>query len=87
MEDIDKALRVNPGIIIEEARARLSSPVKEFAHSFADDSDANDLPPLYSSLDHAIRSVSITAFHGNITAAIESTLIYRARRYTSVHRW
>lgn len=54
LEDINKALRVKPGISIEEARKRLPDQIKDFADLFADDGGANDLPSSRGKLDHAI---------------------------------
>ena len=54
LEDISKALRGKPTVTINQARDRLPGPVKDFAHIFADDAGADDLPPSRGSLDHAI---------------------------------
>ncbi|KAI0991762.1 hypothetical protein K3495_g16425, partial [Podosphaera aphanis] len=54
LEDINKALRQKPSLSVEEARERLPDQIKDFAYLFADDSGANDLPPLRGKLDHAI---------------------------------
>ncbi|KAI0992682.1 hypothetical protein K3495_g15503, partial [Podosphaera aphanis] len=54
LEDINKALRTKPCLTTEEAKSRLPEPVKEFAHLFADDNGANDLPPHRDAMDHAI---------------------------------
>ncbi|KAI0990723.1 hypothetical protein K3495_g17464, partial [Podosphaera aphanis] len=44
IEDIRKALRGKPKLTLEEARSRLPDQVKDFAHLFADDGGANELP-------------------------------------------
>ncbi|KAI0991649.1 hypothetical protein K3495_g16538 [Podosphaera aphanis] len=54
LEDINKALRTKPCLTTEEAKSRLLEPVKEFAHLFADDNGANNLPPHRDAMDHAI---------------------------------
>lgn len=54
LEDINKALRGKPKLTIDEARRRLPDEVKDFAHLFADDGGANNLPPPREGLDHAI---------------------------------
>ena len=54
LEDINKALRTKPAFTIEEAERRLPAHIKKFAHLFADNEGAKDLPPLRGSLDHAI---------------------------------
>ena len=54
LEDISKALQVKPKLTIEEARLRLPEQVRDFAHLFADEKGAEDLPPLRGSFDHAI---------------------------------
>lgn len=54
LEDVNKALRTKPSLILDEVRARLPKEVTDFAHLFADDNGANDLPPLRGNLDHAI---------------------------------
>ncbi|KAI0991039.1 hypothetical protein K3495_g17148, partial [Podosphaera aphanis] len=45
IEDISKALRPKNTLSIEDARERLPPEIRDFAHIFADDSGANDLPP------------------------------------------
>lgn len=54
LDDINKALRTKPSVTLEEARRRLPDQVKEFAHLFTDELDANKLPPNRGTLDHAI---------------------------------
>ena len=54
LEDISKALRGKTNLSIEQAQNRLPTQVKDFAHLFADDMGANDLPSLRGALDHAI---------------------------------
>lgn len=54
LEDISKALRGKPKLSIDEARDKLPEQVKDFAHLFADDSGANNLPNSRGHLDHAI---------------------------------
>ena len=54
LEDISKALRGKTNLSIEQARNRLPTQVKDFAHLFADDMGANDLPSSRGALDHAI---------------------------------
>ncbi|KAI0993862.1 hypothetical protein K3495_g14322, partial [Podosphaera aphanis] len=54
LEDISKALQGKPKLTIEEARKLLPDQIKDFAHLFADDSGADNLPPLRGNLDHAI---------------------------------
>ncbi|KAI0992561.1 hypothetical protein K3495_g15624, partial [Podosphaera aphanis] len=54
IEDIGKALRGKPKLTLNEARSRLPDQVKDFAHLFADDGGANELPTLRGDLDHAI---------------------------------
>lgn len=54
LEDINKALRPKPQLSLQEARNRLPSQIKDFAHLFADDNGADKLPPLRGYLDHAI---------------------------------
>ncbi|KAI1004417.1 hypothetical protein K3495_g3795 [Podosphaera aphanis] len=53
-EEISKALRVKPQLTTAEARSRLPDEIKDFAHLFADDSGADELPPPRGHLDHAI---------------------------------
>ncbi|KAI0991704.1 hypothetical protein K3495_g16483, partial [Podosphaera aphanis] len=43
-----------PKLTIDEARRRLPEPVKDFAHLFADEGGAEELPPSRGHLDHAI---------------------------------
>ena len=57
LEDINKALRGKPPISVEETRRRLPEQVRDFAHLFADDKGANELPPTRGHLDHAINIV------------------------------
>ena len=54
IEDINKALRGKACLSLEQAQNRLPDQVKDFAHLFADNTGANDLPPLRGNLDHAI---------------------------------
>lgn len=54
IEDIGKALRGKPKLTLDEARSRLPDQVKDFAHLFADDGGANELPTSRGDLDHAI---------------------------------
>ncbi|KAI0992139.1 hypothetical protein K3495_g16047, partial [Podosphaera aphanis] len=54
LEDISKALRDKPDLSVQNARDRLPEEVKKFAHLFADNNGANDLPPCRGPLDHAI---------------------------------
>lgn len=54
LEDISKALRGKPSLTLEQARERLPSQIKDFAHLFADDRGAVSLPKPRGSLDHAI---------------------------------
>ena len=54
LEDINKALRVKPVMTKEEAKSRLPEQIKDFAHLFADNVGASDLPPLRGSQNHAI---------------------------------
>ncbi|KAI0992888.1 hypothetical protein K3495_g15296, partial [Podosphaera aphanis] len=54
LEDISKALRPKLSLTEEEARERLPKQIRDFAHLFADDSGANELPPVRGNLDHAI---------------------------------
>ncbi|KAI1005245.1 hypothetical protein K3495_g2967 [Podosphaera aphanis] len=54
IEDISKALRVKPRLSKESAHLRLPNEIKDFAHIFADDKGADDLPPNRGNLDHAI---------------------------------
>lgn len=54
IEDISKALRIKSSLSVEQARDRLPVQIKDFAHLFADDMGANDLPPSRGALDHAI---------------------------------
>ncbi|KAI0994661.1 hypothetical protein K3495_g13520, partial [Podosphaera aphanis] len=54
LEDISKALRGKANLSVQQARDRLPDEIKDFAHLFADDHGANDLPPSRGVLDHAI---------------------------------
>ncbi|KAI0996435.1 hypothetical protein K3495_g11747 [Podosphaera aphanis] len=54
IEDISKALRVKPRLSKDAARLRLPKEIRDFAHIFADDEGADDLPPNRDSLNHAI---------------------------------
>ncbi|KAI0996343.1 hypothetical protein K3495_g11837 [Podosphaera aphanis] len=54
LEDISKALRDKPDLSVQNTRDRLPEEVQKFAHLFADNNGANDLPPCRGSLDHAI---------------------------------
>lgn len=54
LEDISKALRDEPKLSVEQARARLPEQIKEFAELFADDKVVENLPPLRDNLDHEI---------------------------------
>ncbi|KAI0994789.1 hypothetical protein K3495_g13393, partial [Podosphaera aphanis] len=54
IEDISKALREKPKLTREDVRKRLPDQIKDFAHLFADDSGAEDLPRTRGRLDHAI---------------------------------
>lgn len=54
LENINKALRDKPRLSLEEARNRLPEQVKDFAHLFADNEGAENLPPFRGTLDHAI---------------------------------
>lgn len=54
LDDINKALRTKPSVTLEEARRRLPDQVKEFAHLFTYELDANKLPPNRGTLDDAI---------------------------------
>ncbi|KAI1003070.1 hypothetical protein K3495_g5134 [Podosphaera aphanis] len=53
-QDISKALHGKPKLTVDEVRERLPNQVKDFAHLFADDSGADDLPQSHGHLDHAI---------------------------------
>ena len=54
IEDISKALRGKPSLSVEEAQNRLPEQIRSFAHLFADNEGANDLPLSRGHLDHAI---------------------------------
>ena len=54
LEDINKALRSKPRLTLQEVRQRLPNQIIDYAHLFADDEGAEDLPPSRGSLDHAI---------------------------------
>ncbi|KAI0992903.1 hypothetical protein K3495_g15281, partial [Podosphaera aphanis] len=54
LEDISKALRIKPQLTTDEARSRLPKEIKDFAHLFADDSGADELPPSRGQLDHVL---------------------------------
>ena len=54
LEDINKALRTKPKITVDSVHDRLPKQVREFAHLFADNNEADELPPLRGSSDHAI---------------------------------
>ena len=54
LEVISKALREKPRLTLEEAKLRLPEQVKDFAHLFADNDGAEELPPQRGGLDHAI---------------------------------
>lgn len=54
IEDISKALQGKQAVTAQDARNRLPEQVKDFAHLFADDTGANNLPPSRGILDHAI---------------------------------
>lgn len=54
LEDISKALQIKPDTTLEDAQRKLPAEIKDFAHLFADDRGAENLPPLRGSLDHAI---------------------------------
>ena len=54
LDDINKALRLKPRLTAAEAAKRLPEQVRDFAHLFADNEGAEELPPSRGSLDHAI---------------------------------
>lgn len=54
LEDINKALQIKPKISVEQAKERLPEQVRHFAHLFADNKGAEELPSLRGSLDHSI---------------------------------
>lgn len=54
LEDINKALRSKPHLTEREASERLPEQIRDYAHLFADESGADELPPSRGSLDHAI---------------------------------
>ncbi|KAI0991725.1 hypothetical protein K3495_g16462, partial [Podosphaera aphanis] len=54
IEDISKALRGKPRLTVEQVRERLPEKVKDFAHLFADNAGADELPSSRGDLDHAI---------------------------------
>ncbi|KAI0991588.1 hypothetical protein K3495_g16599, partial [Podosphaera aphanis] len=54
LTDINKALRTKSKLTIEEACRRLPEQVRDFAHLFADEGGAEELPPSRGPLDHAI---------------------------------
>lgn len=54
IEDISKALRKNSNLSLNEARNRLPSYLKDFAHLFSDTNGACSLPQSRGNLDHAI---------------------------------
>ena len=54
IEDINKALRSKPNLTLEEARNSLPMQVRDYAHLFADNAGAQNLPPHRINLDHAI---------------------------------
>ena len=54
LDDINKALRVKPKLSVNDAYERLPEQLKDYAHLFADNKGAEELPPLRGSLDHSI---------------------------------
>ena len=54
IEDINKALRSKPKLTLKEAQDSLPIQVRDYAHIFADNAGAQDLPPNRTNLDHAI---------------------------------
>ena len=54
LEDISKALRNKDKLSSVQAELRLPEPIRDFAHLFADDSGAEELPSPRGDLDHAI---------------------------------
>lgn len=54
LDDINKALRVKPKLSLKEAYTCLSEQIKDYAHLFADNKGAEELPPLKGPLDHSI---------------------------------
>lgn len=54
IDDINKALRLKPRLTAAEVAKRLPEQVRDFAHLFADNEGAEELPPSRGSLDHAI---------------------------------
>ena len=54
LDDINKALRIKPKLSLEEAQKRLPEQIKDYAHLFADNKGAEELPPSRGSLDHSI---------------------------------
>lgn len=49
-----KALQVKPNVKLDGTERRLHELIKDYAHLFADDSGAENLPLLRGSLDHAV---------------------------------